>query len=398
MFALLERMVVLRLSVYKIEDENVTIGDLSENALNIRIIRNAQYYKNNGFEDEYCKDKKYLIHHITIDDFSIKLEKTTGKEENKKTKPMLSSPAIDVILKESYIKNDIKQGKITILNWTLGEWLFMREYEKGYQMLKITNNGSLVFENCPENQRFATESYNHYVAIFKQNNKYNGKDCLLVCNHQDVNLIFDTPSFTIQEIEKIGETLELEAQEIDLTKEQILAMLNEFVADNPAFASNKNLKKTIQEIENFREKLSKSKLNSIFEDNGLTNRTKVKKAFCDFYAQTSVDYLEQKDVLHHFFKSEKAMEKLFASNTNIYYQMNSEFEAVYFVGKTLKQVQTSFQNATNIRKIKAVRNLDNQPSKLVFDQLLQTMAVDFVKQGDMTVLPFPFKYLREISK
>ena len=90
------------------------------------------------------------------------------------------------------------------------------------------------------------------------------------------------------------------------------------------------------------------------------------------------------------------LEELFSSKTNIYYSVNNEAEAFYFVGVVPDTIQTSFNNATNIRKVKAVGNLLGQSKKLFFDKLIETMNVDFVKQGNLTVLPFPFKYLREI--
>lgn len=34
----------------------------------------------------------------------------------------------------------------------------------------------------------------------------------------------------------------------------------------------------------------------------------------------------------------------------------------------------------------------------MFDKLLPTMNVTFVHNGQLTVLPFPFKYLREFVK
>ncbi len=46
--------------------------------------------------------------------------------------------------------------------------------------------------------------------------------------------------------------------------------------------------------------------------------------------------------------------------------------------------------AANIRKIEAYKD-----GALMFDELLGLMNVTFVHNGQLTVLPFPFKYLRE---
>ncbi|MEZ4884276.1 MAG: hypothetical protein R3E32_06005 [Chitinophagales bacterium] len=419
---------------------NICIGNLSKKSINIRIIRNKQYYKNNNLTDEYCKNKNYLIHHITTDDFEKK-NKTTRKRTIEKA-------AVDVIFKESYIKNDIRNGKITIIDWTFGEWLFMGKEEVkeenqdkkdkkfNYHLLKVSTDGRLTYKTCLYNEVFSNSAYERYKAIYQQYDKFNGREflnCLLVSNHQDINLIFETPLFTIQEIEKIGETLELENQDTEISKSAILRMFEKFIQKNELFAKDERFDKIISKTKSYKEKFTKHDLNTLFYDvkkikhlekdlkeakkNGLqseiknleeriqkfkseslSNQTKIKKEFCRFYYENSYSYLGKKDVLHHFFKGKEDMDELFASSTNIYFQSENLMEAFYFVGIVPEQLQTSFQNATNIRKIKAVRNLKGKQSQLVFDQLLETMAVDFVKQGNLTVLPFPFKYLRELKK
>lgn len=62
----------------------------------------------------------------------------------------------------------------------------------------------------------------------------------------------------------------------------------------------------------------------------------------------------------------------------------------YFVGIIGEGMRTSVSDAANIRKIEAYKN-----SNLRFDDLLPLMNVTFVRNGQLTVLPFPFKYLRE---
>lgn len=391
---------------YKIA--NVNISDLSENALNIRIIRSKENYDEKN--DEHCnkyqngKYRNFLVHHITTDDFDIELEKT----KNGETKKILSSPAIDVILKESYIKNDIKQGKITILDWTFGEWLFMGKHKSDdksiddiYNVLKIDVNGNLFFENS-ENKWFKTEIYNRYVTIY-EDVKFNGKEflnCLLVSNHQDINLIFETPRFTIQEVEKIGETLYLEDKGDDnfLTQTNIITIIKDFFAsDFFKEKDRKSLEKLISLLESYKPNFSKKELLHLFgrEKANLSNKGEnhLQGRFCKFYQE------QTGDVLKSFFRGKSEKEELLSSRLDIFYQVNeTQTEAFYFVGEMSEGIQSTFQNATNIRKIKAVKNLKGQQSQLVFDQLLQTMAVDFVKQGQMTVLPFPFKYLREIQK
>lgn len=62
----------------------------------------------------------------------------------------------------------------------------------------------------------------------------------------------------------------------------------------------------------------------------------------------------------------------------------------YFSGIIGEGMRSNINTAANIRKIEGYKN-----SKVRFDDMLQLMSVTFVRNGQLTVLPFPFKYLRE---
>ena len=87
------------------------------------------------------------------------------------------------------------------------------------------------------------------------------------------------------------------------------------------------------------------------------------------------------------------MNNLLSASLNIKYIGENESEACYFVGDRQSNVQFRLNNACHLRKIIAVNG-----SKLVFKEILPTMDVDFVRTGQSTVLPFPFKYIREYAQ
>lgn len=62
----------------------------------------------------------------------------------------------------------------------------------------------------------------------------------------------------------------------------------------------------------------------------------------------------------------------------------------YFVGIIGEGMRTNIATAANIRMIEPYKN-----SALRFGELLPLMNVTFVRNGQLTVVPFPFKYLRE---
>jgi hypothetical protein len=94
-----------------------------------------------------------------------------------------------------------------------------------------------------------------------------------------------------------------------------------------------------------------------------------------------------------FPKKKDSLNTLFDASLNIKYFGETDSEACYFVGDRRENVQFSFKDACHLRKVVAVDG-----SKLIFKELLPTMNVDFVRTGQSTVVPFPFKYLREYMK
>lgn len=77
---------------------------------------------------------------------------------------------------------------------------------------------------------------------------------------------------------------------------------------------------------------------------------------------------------------------------NIKYEYNendyhNEHTFIYYVGAKSKRL--SYPNACSIRKVISLG------SELEYEELLPLMAVEFVRNSQYTVLPFPYKYLRE---
>lgn len=73
-----------------------------------------------------------------------------------------------------------------------------------------------------------------------------------------------------------------------------------------------------------------------------------------------------------------------------YFEKNDKY--YYFVGTAEKMLQQSIHNACLLREVISLGK------KIDMQELLKLMAVEFVRNGQYTVLPFPFKYLSEIKK
>jgi len=72
-------------------------------------------------------------------------------------------------------------------------------------------------------------------------------------------------------------------------------------------------------------------------------------------------------------------------------KMMREDNSIYYcVGAIGDGMNSAIQCAANIRKIETYED-----SELLFDKMLPLMNLTFVRNGQLTVLPFPFKYLKE---
>lgn len=88
-------------------------------------------------------------------------------------------------------------------------------------------------------------------------------------------------------------------------------------------------------------------------------------------------------------RSKQYKEELFGSCLDIKCYQKDGLQ-YYYSGVSGYGLNSSIQCAVSIRKI-----VPYKESELFFDQLLPLMAVTFVRNGQLTVVPFPFKYLRE---
>ena len=84
--------------------------------------------------------------------------------------------------------------------------------------------------------------------------------------------------------------------------------------------------------------------------------------------------------------------KYFSGCLDIYFK-TTEDSILYSSGQIGSGMNTSIPRASHVRKI-----IPYNDSPLFFQDYLETMNVTFVRNGQLTIIPFPFKYLREYAK
>ena len=91
-------------------------------------------------------------------------------------------------------------------------------------------------------------------------------------------------------------------------------------------------------------------------------------------------------------RNKEKREELLTSVTDIH-KFEQDNNTYYFVGAIGYGMNHTIHTAANIRKIEPCGDSPN-----LFDNLLPLMNVNFVRNEQLTVIPFPFKYLREYTR
>ncbi|MBD2504402.1 hypothetical protein [Anabaena azotica] len=373
----------------------ITVGKRDkQGALNFRIIHDAEFYEKTGQKDEYLPSTdKFQRQHLTI-------ESTRS----------VSKPIVKTIIKEQLIKRDISSGRLSLFDWgklqLKGIWTFAAwDEDKSHVIfMEIQPDGSFKFyeidgEDILFNwQKF--EKYSKYMTEIRSGDKIKTLEGLVVSDAGDINQIFLTNERSIPDLSKIEAILrevETELPENKRSGNALADLLEEFLQE-PSELDIEKFQSLSSELRKIgKQIISKGDLKSLIAQYLGTKRKNGDKIIDVSTTSEAIrfrDYLLDKHQIRlKLPQDNQSKEDLFDASLNIKYFGETEKEAYYFVGDRRENVQWHFKDACLIRKIVAV-----DKSKLIFRQLLKTMDVDFVRTGQSTVIPFPFKYIREYKK
>jgi hypothetical protein len=404
-----------------VTDENLITEGIRDkkDALNIRIIHNQEYYNKLEIDDEYKNSTAdYQRQHITIELSQVQdLNKLDNLEpESKKYQDIEKKLKVitKAIIKEQLIKRDISNGKLDLFDWkqlqAKGDWIFANwvqetidDQEKDFVIfLTIKPDGSFSFRKIDGQDIFSYQDFDKYMKLMTEYNKKKqkmekkrGLEGLIQSEDGDINLLFNTDEITIpnlDEIKTILEQLDQPLPKYQNTGNDLAEIIQEFIDENsnnkisqlPAFAKLDQVIEELQEIDD--DEIDKNSFRK------LLNKHLKGKGSDKIDTALRKYLLEKYKIRLHFskdFVTNLKSRQLFEALFDIKYYGETKTEAYYSVGVS-QNVQSDFKDACHIRKIISVEG-----SKLIFQELLKTMDVDFVRTGQSTVIPFPFKYIRE---
>ena len=377
------------------------IGSLSKEAYNIRIIHDSNYYEENELHDPHSDNLKgYIVQHIT-------------EEAEHFTRTKGSSPDIKKIIQELIIKGDVQDQMISIFDWERldsgKDWTFVirkkiknkfgenaehvnyvnkKSYNYyNYYRVKIDGIGSMKFDtfcdsNQEENEEWSKICYAFDFTEDKNRGVQNQVEGIIYSDIDNIHVILLTREKTLPNISVLMDTLAETDEKEKVSKELLLGAINEFEANNAdsydVISEWKNkvseetvmiTKKNIKKILNLRTGIA-SKFNRFLHEN----------------YNIWIDGELRKGEFEATYQIGNLLNIKYEYNDNDYLDGHT---FAYYVGAKGNNKKEKYPNACCMRKVISLGE------KLEYEEVLPLMAVEFVRNSQYTVLPFPFKYLRE---
>lgn len=368
-----------------------TIGDLTLDAYNIRIIHEEDYYIDNELPDPHKNIKGYIAQHMT-------------EEAEYFTTSSGSFPAVRNIVQELIIKGDVKEKLISIYDWkrldSEKSWTFVlresRKAESG-ENTKHVNFANIEVKNyfnyyrlkidCDVENEVSEEWKKICCAYdlveykqFRVKSKING---LCYSDIDNIHAIIETREKTIPNIAALINMLRETDAKQKIQKDVLIQAINEFELEYHDCCENVQLWKS--KLSEKEEMITKKELKKL-----LNMRTNTASLFNRFLHEKYGIWIYgewRKEEFDAIYQIGNLLNIKYKCNDNDY---DDGHTFLYYVGAKSKRI--SYPNAYCMRKVVSLGD------KLEYEELLPLMAVKFVHNNQYTVLPFPYKYLREYIK
>ena len=378
------------------------IGEFTKDAYHIRIIHDEVYYEEHNLSDPHQNlPSGYIVQHIT-------------EEAEHFANPKGSSADIRKIIQELIIKGEVQDKQISIFDWdrldsgkvwsfVLREKVKTQKKEDGehinyannkayhyymYYRLTIDRDGTMKFDTCCDQDQNITEEWEQICFIYdhvedKHRGANNHVEGLVYSDIENIHAILLTREMTLPNTSMLMDTLkETDARE-KVSKDILLNAMDMFDEEYPDFKDNVfEWKKKIQDEPLY---ITKKRVKEI-----LNMRSGAASKFNRFLHENYKIWIDGE-----LRKTEFEEDYQLSSLINIKYEYSDNdyldgHTFVYYVGA--KSKQRSYPSACCMRKVISMGDT------LEYEELLPLMAVEFVRNGQYTVLPFPFKYLREYAE
>ena len=351
-----------------------------------------------------------IIQHVTIENFKLVDPLSEPDEKKRKKLVRLNHDMMKNIIQELIIKGDIYDRCISIVNWSepkewnfaccgTGKWNNLKKCRDYiYYKANIKIDGTLTLTTFDSTKFSEDEEWQLIDEIFRYYNnekndlKFHPVECIIYNDISNVNVIYKTKQFTLPNLDKLSSDLALSDKNKEVPKSKIITLLESFENETEGLSEAEK-----KEIGNIRKNIENEPSDNILLDSLLKN-VRIQSI------GRVIDYFEDQDsenpqfLLHARPKAGDNMFENFNSLLGLKIaKINGIYE--YFVGKKKEALKFSLPSSCIIRSVSPWINGELKMNNDVFlDEFAHMLTVEFVRNGQYTVIPFPMKYLREYQR
>ena len=365
---------------YQIEVQHGTpkAGDIL-----LRIVHEKSCYEDHPEQDPYGKaPANCVVQHLTAENFSA--EDRKNKEE---------SPCLRKVIQELGIKLDLLEGRLQFYDWGAVGYdkpmSFVTKYKPGkgpfplfFDRLTISPDGSLHFDSWEDNiAEGQAEDHRKIRAAFERRTEKKSWidpdiEGLVYEDPDHIQIIRDTNMVTLPDFDEVYSRLRatMDGEKLDLDP------LRQIVQEVLSAHDPKDTRKQQELWVWLKGQGAKATRKEIKGRLGL--RSNLDKQIVQSYYDKTGKWINLP------MKDKDGKEKMFRGILNIHsFQLDGR--SYYCSGYFQDGIQSKMERACLIREVAAVNGLPQT------ERYLPLMSVDFVRASAWTVVPFPFKYLRE---
>lgn len=374
---------MLRAELKKYSDITFAEGTLRTGNALIRIIHHAQFYEKCPEQDNYAQaPKDCIVQHITVEDF--------GTKDKKKAKGSAENAALRKIIQELAIKIDVHQRQIACYDWTKLAFsapvtfvTATRDHKDKakpicYNLLRVQPDGVLQFEHWEQSLFWDGPEKEKIAAAFEtRNGKFDLSVQGLVYEDIDnIHIIRTTDRYTLPNMQGLAEKLRITQDEESIAVDSVVEAIQAY-ADTLSGDQQEQCTQILKVISQYGKQIRRKELKKI-----VNLRSKIGRQINAFvFEKTGV-------LIGPRLKCASNRERLFGGVLGIRHFCEGNVQ-YYYSGYVGASLQKSLAHACRIRMVCSTGD------KLQFERYLPLLEVDFVRTSGWTVIPFPFKYLRE---
>ena len=350
----------------------------------LRIIHYPLFYEDHPEDDEYLKAPKHcIVQHITVEDFQLTGMNRFGTKEKEDHKLLK-------VIQELAIKIDVNRRQMSCYDWAklgfnkpvtfvMATFDFTDQSKPPcYDMLRVQPGGGLCFESWQQSPLEDNSEREKISEAFET--PYGKFDTtikgLVYEDENNIHIIHDTDRYTLPNMQALQQVLSVTRDDEQLPLKPLVDTIQKY-ADSLSGNERAQCQVILDEINQYGMQVTRKELRHI-----LNLRSNLGKRINLFiFEETGI-------LIGNSLKNAQNKETLFGGVLGIRHFCKDDIQ-YYYSGYLGSSLNRSLPHACRIRKVCSTGQT------LQFQRYLPLLEVDFVRANGWTVIPFPFKYLRE---